>query len=131
METSNEKGRFPKTSTNYASLLLRVKRTLGIAPSIHNSYISMEFANRLAISNSNIIERLGLWNEKQYEKKYWQLNTGDYTFVLQFIVRSLFCDDNDIILDSPWMEALRSFILNRKKKITLHDIKLDSDPVTS
>jgi hypothetical protein len=47
MESSNEKkGRFPKTSNNFASMLLRVKGTLG---------------------GKNIIEKIGLWNEKQYD----------------------------------------------------------------
>jgi hypothetical protein len=69
------------------------------------------------------------------------LNIGDYTFVSPFTVGSLWSDDGDILLGSPWIETLGSFILNtrnkfltfsyKKKKITLQDVKLDSDPVTS
>jgi hypothetical protein len=76
---------------------------------------------------------------KQYETTYLQLNIGDYTFVSQFTVVSLWSNEVDILLGSPWMETLGSFILNtknkfltfsyKKKKITLQDIKLDLDPV--
>ena len=78
--------------------------------------------------------------EKQYDIRNLQLSIGDYTFVSQFIIKYLFCDDSDIVLGSSWMEALGSFILNtkkfltfsyKKKKITLQDSTLESNPVTS
>jgi hypothetical protein len=107
MESNNEKRRFHKTSGISASMLLRVKGTLGgkditifIAPTRCNNYVSIEFANQLAIPESNIIEKLDLWNEKQYDITNLQLNIGDYTFVSQFIVRSLWSDDGHIILGS-------------------------------
>jgi hypothetical protein len=85
MESSNKKGRFPKTLRNSASVLLRVKGTLGgkyitisIAPIGCNDCISTEFANQLAIPESNIIEKLDFWNEKQYDIIDLQLNIGDY-----------------------------------------------------
>jgi hypothetical protein len=78
--------------------------------------------------------------EKQYDISNLQLSIGDYTFVLQFVVKYLFCDDGDIILVSSWMEALGSFILNKNnkflafsykmKKIALQDSTLESNPVT-
>jgi hypothetical protein len=69
MESSNEKGRFPKTlGKNFASVLLRVKGTLGgrditisIAPTERNNYVTPEFANQLVIPESNISEKIGLW----------------------------------------------------------------------
>jgi len=149
MESSNEKGRFPKSlGKNLASVLLGVKGTLGgrdiiisIAPIECNNYVTPEFANQLVIPKSNISEKIGLWNKKQYDISNLQLNIGDYTFVSPFIVGSLWSDDGDILMSSPWIETLRSFILNtrnkfltfsyKKKKIMLQDIKLDSNLVTS
>jgi hypothetical protein len=100
-----------------------------------NSDVSTKFTNQLAIPKSNIIEKIGLWNEKQYDISNLQLNVGDYSFVSPFIVGSLLSDDGDTLLGSLWMETLGSFILNTKKKfltfsyikkkIMLHDTKLD------
>jgi hypothetical protein len=80
-------------------------------------------------------------DEKQYDISNLQLSIGDYTFVSQFTVKYLFCDDSHIILGSSWMEALGFFILNTKKKFlafsykkkkkTLHDSSLESYLVTS
>ena len=72
MDSNNEEnGRFPKTSRVYASVLIRVKRTLGkkdinisIDPTRRNNYISTEISNQLAIPESNIIEKLELGNKK-------------------------------------------------------------------
>jgi hypothetical protein len=93
------------------------------------------------IPESNIIEKLDFWDIKQYDISDLQLNIGDYTFVSQFTVKSLWSNDGDIILGSPWMETLGTFILNmkkkfltfsyKKKKITLQDVTLESDSVTS
>jgi hypothetical protein len=66
------------------------------------------------IPKSNIIETIDSMGEKQYDISNLQLSIGDYTFVSQFVVKSLFRDDSDIILGSSWMEALGSFILNMK-----------------
>ena len=65
MESNNEENeRFPKTSKVYASVLIRVKGTLGgknINISINsigrNNYISTKFTNQLVVSKSNIIEK--------------------------------------------------------------------------
>jgi len=108
MESNKEKRRFHKTSGIFASMLLRVKGTLGgkditifVSPTRCNNYISIELANRLAIPESNIIEKLDLWNEKQYDITNLQLNIGDYTGVSQFIVGSLWSDNGHIIMGSP------------------------------
>ena len=54
-------------------MLLQIKGTIrgkGITISIalceHNNYISDEFANELAIPESNIGERLDFWNNQEY-----------------------------------------------------------------
>ena len=62
------------------------------------------------------------------------MNIGDYTGILQFIVRSLWSSDGDLIFGLLWLETLGTFILNveknfmtfsyEKKKITLHDINM-------
>ena len=95
------------------------------------------------IPESNICERLDFWNNKKYEISNLQLNIGDYTCVLQFIIKSLWSSDCDLILGVPWIETLGTFILNvekkfltftyKKKKITLQDInmKLESEVVSS
>jgi hypothetical protein len=143
-----EKRRFPKTFSKTIYALFRIKGTLAgkdiiisIAPTQDNNYVSTECANQLVIPESNIIETIDSMGEKQYDISNLQLSIGDYTFVSQFTVKSLFHDDSDIILGSSWMEALGSFILNtkkkfltfsyKKKKITLQDSTLESDPVTS
>jgi len=37
--------------------------TISIALAESNNYISLEFANQLMVSESNIIEKLDLWNK--------------------------------------------------------------------
>ena len=74
MESHDEKqGRFPSTSKTYVSMLFRIKGTIrgkditiSIAPIECNNYISVEFANKLVIIESNIGERLDFWNNKEY-----------------------------------------------------------------
>jgi hypothetical protein len=53
MESSNENGRFPKTSKYHVSILLRIKGTLAgkditisIAPAERNNCIGDEFVNQ-------------------------------------------------------------------------------------
>jgi len=127
-------------------VLLRIKGTLSgkdvtisIDPTEHNNYVSTKCANQYVIPKSNITEEIYSWNEKEHDISSLQLNIEDFTFVLQFTIRSLLCNDSDIILASPWMETLGSFILNmktfltfsyKKKKVTLQDVNLDSDPIT-
>jgi hypothetical protein len=114
---------FLKLQKNFASVLLRVKGTLGgkditisIACPPNNNYVSTKFTNQLVIPESNITEKIGLWNEKQYDISNLQLNIGDYTFVSPFTIGSLWSDDGDILLGSPWMETLGSFILNTERR---------------
>lgn len=120
METSNE--RFPKTFRKCVSALFKVKGSLArrgiiisIDPTQDNNYVSIECANQLVIPESNIIETMDSTSNKQYDMSNLQLSVRDYIFISQFTVKTLFCDNSDIILDSLWMESLGSFILNKKK----------------
>ena len=144
MESQGEKqGRFPSTLKTYPSLLFQIKGTIrgkdisiSIALVKRNNYASVKFANEIVIPQSNIGERLDLWNTKEYEISNLLLNIGDYTSVSQFIVKSLWSSDGDLIFGLPWIETLGTFILNvekkfltfpyKKKKITLQEINMKS-----
>ena len=91
------------------------------------------------ILESNIIEKSDCLNKKQYVITDLQLNIGDYTFTLQFSIQTLWNDQGDIILGSPWMETLGPSILNtknfltfsyKKKKITLQYVTWKPNSVT-
>lgn len=69
------------------------------------------------IPESNIIETNFVdLSDKQYDISNLQPSIGDYTFIAQFNVKTLFFDDSDIFLGSPYMETLGSFILIMKNK---------------
>ena len=120
-------------------MLLQIKETIkgkditiSISPVERNNYISDEFANELAILESNIGERVDFWNNKEYAISDLQWNIGDYIGVSHFIVRSLWSSDGDLILGSPWIETLnaeKKFLIfpYKKKKITLQDINIKSE----
>ena len=72
--------------------------TISIAPNEHNNYNSDEFANELVIPESNIGEMLKFWNNKEYAIGNLQWNIGDYTGVSQFMVRSLWSSDGELLL---------------------------------
>ena len=145
MESYGKKqGRFPSTLKTYVSKLFQIKGTIrgkNITISIglgkRNNYISDEFSNKLAILESNIGEILDFWNEKEYVISDLQWNIGAYTGVSQFIVKSLWSSDGDLLLGLPWLKTLGTFILNvekkfmtfpyKKKKITLQDINMKSE----
>lgn len=102
-------------------MLLRTKETLrgkdiiiSIALVERKNHINAKLANPLFIPDSNIIERINLFDKKQYEINDLQLNIGDYTFISQFNVSSLCSNDSEIILGLPWIETLGTFILNTK-----------------
>ena len=90
--------------------------TISSSPSEDKNDINPKIANHLVIAELNIIEKIYFFDKKQYEITNLQLNIGDYTFISKFLVQSLLLDDSDIVLGSPWMETLSSFILNTKKK---------------
>ena len=132
---------FSSTLKTYVSKLFQIKGTIrgknitiSIAPSKCNNYISDEFANELAIPNSNIGESLDFCKNKEYAINDLQWNIGDYTGVSQFIVKSLWSSDGDLVLGLPWLKKLGTFILNvekkfltfpyEKKKITFSNINM-------
>jgi len=82
------------------------------------------------ILESNIIEKLDCLGRKQYDIIELQLNIGVYTFILQLFVRTLWNDQGDIILGSPWMETVDSFILNMKKKFLTFSYKKKKNNAT-
>ena len=98
--------------------------TISIAPMELNNYISVELANELAIPESNIDERIDFWNTKKYEIRNLHLNIGDYTGVSQFMFKSLWSSDDDLILGLPWIETLGTFILNVEKKFMTFPTKI-------
>ena len=70
---TKKQGIFSSTLKTYVSKLFQIKGTIrgknitiSIAPDERNNYISDEFANELAIPESNIGERLDFWNNKEY-----------------------------------------------------------------
>ena len=142
LESHDKKqGIFSSPLKTYVSKLFQIKGTIrgktiiiSIAPAEHNNYISDEFANELAIPNSNIGGRLDFCKNKEYAINDLQWNIGDYTGVSQFIVKSLWSSDGDLVLGLPWLKTLGTFILNaekkfltfpyKKKRITLSDINM-------
>ena len=106
MESQDEKqGRFPSTLKIYVSILLQIKWTIrgkditiSISLGEHNKNISDGFANELEILRTNISERLDFWNNKEYAISDLQWNIGDYTGVSQFIVKSLWSSNGDLVL---------------------------------
>ena len=74
MESRDKKqGIFSRTLKTYVSKLFQIKGTnrgknitISIALGERNNYISDEFANELAIPNSNIGERLDFCKNKEY-----------------------------------------------------------------
>lgn len=71
---------------------------------------------------SNIIEKIDLWNIKQYDIINLQLNIEDYTFISKLLVQSLWGDQGDIFL-STWMKSLGQLILNMEKKFMTFSYK--------
>ena len=101
--------------------------TISIAHDKHNTYISVEFSNELAIPRTNISERLDFSNNKEYAISDLQWNIGYYTGVSQFIAKSLWSSNGDLVLGLLWLKTLGTFILNAEKKFLTfpYDITLD------
>ena len=102
---SEKQGIFPSNLKTYVLVLIQIKGTIrgkaitiATAPNEHNNYISDEFANELAIRDSNIGERLDFCKNKEYPISDLQWNIGDYTGVSQFQVKSPWSSDSDLDL---------------------------------
>ena len=105
--------------------------TISIAPGECNNYISDEFVNELGILDSNIGERLYFCKNKEYAIRDLQWNVGEYTCVSQFIVKSLWSSNGDLVLGLPWVKTLGPFILNAEKKfLTLKEKKSHCQTLT-
>ena len=124
MESYGEKqGRFASTLKTFVPMLFQIKGTIrgkditiSISLDERNTYINDEFANELVIPRTNTSERLDFQNNKEYAISNLQWNIGDYTGVSQFIVKSMWSSNNDLVLGLPWLKNLGTFILNAKKK---------------
>jgi hypothetical protein len=141
MEFRGEKqGRFPHTYKKYVDPLLEVNGIIEgkninvvIFPNARKTHVNVDPMNQLMDLKPNIIENECLFDEK-YEIKNLQLSIGNYKFIGQFNVVSMYQDNVDIILGSTWVDALGTLIFNtrrivltfsyKKKKITLLDITM-------
>jgi len=136
-------GRFPHTYKKYADSLLEVNGiiqgkniNITISPNARKNHINVDLANQLMVLRPNIIENDTCLSNEKYEIKNLQLSIGDYKFIAQFNVVSMYQDSVDIILGSTWVDTLGTFIFNarrkfltfsyKKKKITLQDITMKS-----
>ena len=107
-KTKLKEGRFPKNHSKCVDALIEIKGSLAgkeVLISIDftrkNNYVSTECANQLVIPESNITEANSFnANDKQYNIENLHLSIGEYSFVSQFIVKTLFSNNSDIVLGS-------------------------------
>jgi hypothetical protein len=138
-----EGGRFPHTYKKYVDPLLKVNGIIQgkninivICPTARKNHINVDLANQLMVLEPNIIENDTCLSDEKYEIKNLQLSIGDYKFIGQFNVVSMYQDSVDIILGSTWVDILGTFVFNtrrkfltfsyKKKKITLQDVTMKS-----
>jgi hypothetical protein len=138
-----EGGRFPHTYKKYVDPLLKVNGIIQgkninivICPTARKNHINVDLANQLMVLEPNIIENDMCLSDEKYEIKNLQLSIGDYKFIGQFNVVSMYQDSVDIILGSTWVDILGTFVFNtrrkfltfsyKKKKITLQDVTMKS-----
>jgi hypothetical protein len=144
MEFCGEKqGRFPSTYKKYVDPLLNVNGiiqgkniNIAICSTARKNHINVGLANQLMVFESNIIENDTCLSNEKYDIKNLQLSMGDYEFIAQFNVVSIYGDSVDIILGSTWVDTLCTFIFNarrkfltfsyKKKKFTLQDATMKS-----
>jgi hypothetical protein len=109
---------------------------IAICPSARKNHINIGLANQLMVFESNIIENDMCLSNEKYDIKNLQLSMGDYKFIAQFNVVSIYVDSVDIILGSTWVDTLGTFMFNtrrkfltfsyKKKKFTLQDTTMKS-----
>ncbi len=141
-----EKGRFSATSFDYASVLFRIKGTsagkdinISIALAESNNYISLEFANQLMAYESNIIEKLDLWNKTQWHNRLTIKHWGLYIYITVLcsisMKRSMWhnsrftLDGITRVVHFKYEDFFLTFSY-KKKKIMLQLITLKLDSVT-
>jgi hypothetical protein len=135
------KGRFPHTYKKYVDPLLKVNGIIQgkninivICSTARKNHINVDLANQLMVLEPNIIENDTCLSDEKYEINNLQLSIGDYKFIGQFNVVSMYQDD--IILGSTWVDILGTFVFNtrkknltfsyKKKKFTLQDVAMKS-----
>jgi hypothetical protein len=79
------------------------------------NHINVGLANQLMVLEPNIIENDTCLSDEKYEINNLQLSIGDYKFIGQFNVVSMYQDSVDIILGSTWV--IGSFCFQHKEKI--------------
>jgi hypothetical protein len=114
--------------------------SIHICPDKKKNHISIDLANQLIIPKTSVIETKDLFGNK-YDIKDLSLTLEDYKLVSNFEVTTIYEKEVDIILGSTWLETLGSLILNfekkflmfsyKKKKITLHDVSVKSDSIST
>jgi hypothetical protein len=136
-------GRFPHTYKKYVDPLLKVNGIIQgkninivICPTAKKNHINVDLANQLMVLEPNIIENDTCLFDEKYEIKNLQLSIGEYKFIGQFNVVSMYQGNVDIILGSTWVDTLGTFIFNtrrkfltfsyKKKKFTLQDATMKS-----
>jgi hypothetical protein len=133
----------PLLIKKYADPLLKVNGIIQgkninivICPTAKKNHINVDLANILMVLEPNIIENDTCLSDEKYEIRNLQLSIGDYKFIGQFNVVSMYQDSVDIILGSTWVDILGTFVFNtrrkfltfsyKNKKITLQDITMKS-----
>ena len=114
--------------------------SIHICPDKKKNHISIDLSNQLIISKTSVIETKYLFGNK-YDIKDLPLILKDYKLLLNFEVTTIYEKEVYMILGSTWLDTLGSLILNfekkflmfsyKKKKITLHDISVKSDSVST
>ena len=113
---------FPKTYSEVAANILKLEGSIqgkciciAICPTKKENLISDGLENQLLILESSIVEKRYNYDVKQYEIMNLQLTINEYKFTSQLNVSTIYLNEVDIILGSPWMETLGSIILNINK----------------
>jgi hypothetical protein len=84
---------------------------IAICPTARKNHINVDLANQLMVLEPNIIENDMCLSDEKYDIKNLQLSIGDYKFIAQFNVVSIYQDSVDIILGSTWVDILGTFVL--------------------
>ena len=125
MESRDKKqGIFPQTFKKNAHPILKTygliqekSVCIAIFPSTKRNCINIDLANQLMVSESDIIDNSTILSDEKYELRNLQLSVDDYKVLTQFsivLVVSLDQDKVDMILGSPWLDTLGTFMFNTR-----------------
>jgi hypothetical protein len=125
-----EGGRFPPTYKKYADPLLKVNGiiqgkniNITICLTARKNHINVDLENQLMVLEPNIIENEMCLSDEKYDFKNLQLSIGDYKFIAQSNVVSIYHNNVDIILESTWVDTLGTFIFNTRRKFLTFSYK--------